>query len=78
MGQCYEFLSQHTVKKYLGIPIIEIVPQFLEYLTDEELKKAAKSSPLSGFKKPKKAKIVPVDDINSSDENQTENIDFTE
>ena len=42
-GQCYEFLSQHTVKKYLGIPIIEIVPQFLEYLTDEELKKEAKN-----------------------------------
>lgn len=41
-GQCYEFLSQHTVKKYF-IPIIEIVPQFLENLTDEELKKEAKN-----------------------------------
>ena len=27
----------------MGIPIIEIVPQFLEYLTDEELKKEAKN-----------------------------------
>ncbi|XP_052519968.1 probable ubiquitin carboxyl-terminal hydrolase FAF-X [Budorcas taxicolor] len=41
-GQCYEFLNQHTVKKYF-IPIIEIVPQFLENLTDEELKKEAKN-----------------------------------
>ncbi|XP_059944215.1 probable ubiquitin carboxyl-terminal hydrolase FAF-X isoform X5 [Mesoplodon densirostris] len=41
-GQCYEFLSQHTVKKYF-ISIIEIVPQFLENLTDEELKKEAKN-----------------------------------
>uniref|UniRef100_A0A8I3PGN0 ubiquitinyl hydrolase 1 n=1 Tax=Canis lupus familiaris TaxID=9615 RepID=A0A8I3PGN0_CANLF len=41
-GQCYEFLSQHTVKKYF-IPIIEIVPQFLGNLTDEELKKEAKN-----------------------------------
>uniref|UniRef100_A0A8C4MG56 USP domain-containing protein n=1 Tax=Equus asinus asinus TaxID=83772 RepID=A0A8C4MG56_EQUAS len=41
-GQCYEFLSQHTVKKYF-IPVIEIVPRFLENLTDEELKKEAKN-----------------------------------
>ncbi|XP_054553726.1 probable ubiquitin carboxyl-terminal hydrolase FAF-X [Talpa occidentalis] len=41
-GQCYEFLSQHTVKKYF-IPVIEIVPQFLENLTDDELKKEAKN-----------------------------------
>jgi len=41
-GQCYEFLSQHTVKKYF-LPVIEIVPQFLENLTDEELKKEAKN-----------------------------------
>lgn len=41
-GQCYEFLSQHTVKKYF-LPVIEIVPQFLDNLTDEELKKEAKN-----------------------------------
>ncbi|XP_062941292.1 probable ubiquitin carboxyl-terminal hydrolase FAF-X isoform X3 [Cynocephalus volans] len=41
-GQCYEFLSQHTLKKYF-LPVIEIVPQLLENLTDEELKKEAKS-----------------------------------
>ncbi|XP_057352255.1 probable ubiquitin carboxyl-terminal hydrolase FAF-X isoform X2 [Manis pentadactyla] len=41
-GQCCEFLSQRTVKKYF-IPVIERVPQFLENLTDEELKKEAKN-----------------------------------
>ncbi|XP_042614954.1 probable ubiquitin carboxyl-terminal hydrolase FAF-X isoform X2 [Cyprinus carpio] len=41
-GQCYEFLTLHTVKKFF-LPIIEMVPQFLENLTDEELKKEAKN-----------------------------------
>ncbi|EHB14576.1 Putative ubiquitin carboxyl-terminal hydrolase FAF-X [Heterocephalus glaber] len=41
-GQCYEFLTLHIVKKYF-LPIIEMVPQFLEKLTDEELKKEAKN-----------------------------------
>nr|XP_051686462.1 probable ubiquitin carboxyl-terminal hydrolase FAF-X [Oryctolagus cuniculus] len=41
-GQCYEFLSQHTVKKYF-IPVIDVIPQLLENLTDEELKKEAKN-----------------------------------
>ncbi|XP_036161851.1 probable ubiquitin carboxyl-terminal hydrolase FAF-X isoform X8 [Myotis myotis] len=41
-GQSYEFLTLHTVKKYF-LPIIEMVPQFLENLTDEELKKEAKN-----------------------------------
>lgn len=41
-GQCYEFLTLHTVKKYF-LPIIEMVPQFLENLTDDELKKEAKN-----------------------------------
>ncbi|XP_065107920.1 ubiquitin carboxyl-terminal hydrolase 9X isoform X6 [Paramisgurnus dabryanus] len=41
-GQCYEFLTLHTVKKYF-LTIIEMVPQFLENLTDEELKKEAKN-----------------------------------
>ncbi|KAJ8379215.1 hypothetical protein AAFF_G00223270 [Aldrovandia affinis] len=41
-GQCYDFLTLHTVKKYF-LPVIEMVPQFLENLTDEELKKEAKN-----------------------------------
>lgn len=41
-GQCYEFLTLHTVKKYF-LPVIEMVPQFLENLTDDELKKEAKN-----------------------------------
>ncbi|XP_067314752.1 ubiquitin carboxyl-terminal hydrolase 9X-like isoform X2 [Pseudorasbora parva] len=41
-GQCYEFLTLHTVKKFFS-PVIEMVPQFLENLTDEELKKEAKN-----------------------------------
>ncbi|XP_060775080.1 probable ubiquitin carboxyl-terminal hydrolase FAF-X isoform X3 [Neoarius graeffei] len=40
-GQCYEFLTLYTVKKFF--PVIEMVPQFLESLTDEELKKEAKN-----------------------------------
>ncbi|CAB1329046.1 unnamed protein product, partial [Coregonus sp. 'balchen'] len=40
--KCYEFLTLHTVKKYF-LPVIEMVPQFLENLTDEELKKEAKN-----------------------------------
>ncbi|KAF4080000.1 hypothetical protein AMELA_G00165480 [Ameiurus melas] len=41
-GQCYEFLTLHTVKTFF-LPVIETVPQFLENLTDEELKKEAKN-----------------------------------
>ncbi|XP_051753215.1 probable ubiquitin carboxyl-terminal hydrolase FAF-X isoform X2 [Ctenopharyngodon idella] len=41
-GQCYEFLTLHTVRKFFS-PVIEMVPQFLENLTDEELKKEAKN-----------------------------------
>ncbi|KAI5108937.1 putative ubiquitin carboxyl-terminal hydrolase FAF-X isoform X3, partial [Silurus meridionalis] len=41
-GQCYEFLTLHTVKRFF-LPVIEMVPQFLENLTDEELKKEAKN-----------------------------------
>ncbi|XP_017336947.1 probable ubiquitin carboxyl-terminal hydrolase FAF-X isoform X3 [Ictalurus punctatus] len=41
-GQCYEFLTLHTVKTFF-LPVIEMVPQFLENLTDEELKKEAKN-----------------------------------
>lgn len=45
-GQCYEFLTLHTVKKFF-LPVIEMVPQFLENLTDEELKNEAKNDALS-------------------------------
>ncbi|KAK3574940.1 hypothetical protein QTP86_019804 [Hemibagrus guttatus] len=41
-GQCCEFLTLHTVKKFF-LPVIELVPKFLEKLTDEELKKEAKN-----------------------------------
>lgn len=41
-GQCYEFLTQHTLKKYF-IPVIEIVPQLLQKITNEELKREAKT-----------------------------------
>ncbi len=45
-------LTSHTVQKYF-MPIVEIVPKFLEALTDEELKKEskteAKNDALSGI-----------------------------
>lgn len=41
-GQCCEYLTQHTLKKYF-IPVIEVVPQLLQKLTNEELKKEAKT-----------------------------------
>lgn len=41
-GLCYELLTVHTIVKYL-MPIVERVPQFLDNLTDEELKKEAKN-----------------------------------
>jgi ubiquitin carboxyl-terminal hydrolase 9/24 len=41
-GQCYEFLTQHTLRKYF-IPVIEVVPQILQKLTNEELKKETKT-----------------------------------
>ncbi|XP_043475108.1 probable ubiquitin carboxyl-terminal hydrolase FAF-X isoform X1 [Leptopilina heterotoma] len=40
-GLCHEFLTVHTIEKYL-MPIIEMVPVILDNLTDEELKKEAK------------------------------------
>ncbi|XP_071163274.1 ubiquitin carboxyl-terminal hydrolase 9X-like isoform X2 [Mytilus edulis] len=41
-GQCNEVLTPHTVEKYM-MPIVEIVPKFLDSLTDEELKKETKT-----------------------------------
>ncbi|CAH7488181.1 probable ubiquitin carboxyl-terminal hydrolase FAF-X [Phodopus roborovskii] len=41
-GQCYEFLTLHTLKKYF-LPVIEIVPQLLQKITNEELKREAKT-----------------------------------
>ena len=39
---CFELLTLKTVKQFF-LPIIEAVPNFLENLTDEELKKEAKN-----------------------------------
>lgn len=40
-GLCHEYLTAHTITKYL-MPIVEMVPQILDDLTDDELKKEAK------------------------------------
>ncbi|XP_037075311.1 probable ubiquitin carboxyl-terminal hydrolase FAF-X, partial [Pollicipes pollicipes] len=42
VGMCYELLTVHTIEKYI-LPIVEIVPTFLEKLSDDELKKEAKN-----------------------------------
>ncbi|CAL4062679.1 unnamed protein product [Meganyctiphanes norvegica] len=39
---CFEMLTVPTIEKYF-MPIVEVVPAFLENLTDEELKKEAKN-----------------------------------
>ena len=41
-GMCYDLLTLKTAKTYF-LPLIEAVPNFLENLTDEELKKEAKN-----------------------------------
>ncbi|XP_060591415.1 probable ubiquitin carboxyl-terminal hydrolase FAF-X, partial [Ruditapes philippinarum] len=41
-GLCAEVLTPHTVQKYF-MPIVDIVPKFLDGLTDEELKKESKT-----------------------------------
>ncbi|XP_001604458.2 probable ubiquitin carboxyl-terminal hydrolase FAF-X isoform X1 [Nasonia vitripennis] len=41
-GLCCELLTVHTVHKYL-MPIVKMVPQILDNLTDAELKKEAKN-----------------------------------
>lgn len=39
---CHDLLTVHSIEKYF-MPIVEIVPSFLDNLTDEELKKEAKN-----------------------------------
>lgn len=41
-GQCAEVLTPQTVEQYF-LPIVDIVPKFLNELTDEELKKESKN-----------------------------------
>ncbi|XP_076338950.1 ubiquitin carboxyl-terminal hydrolase 9X-like isoform X1 [Tachypleus tridentatus] len=41
-GLCFEMLTVHTIEKYF-MPIVEVIPAFLDNLTDEELKKEAKN-----------------------------------
>lgn len=41
-GSCHDLLTVHTIEKYF-VPVIELVPSFLENLTDDELKKEAKN-----------------------------------
>ncbi|KAK7089931.1 ubiquitin carboxyl-terminal hydrolase 9X-like isoform X2 [Littorina saxatilis] len=41
-GLCAEVLTTNTIQKYF-MPIVEIVPKFLDKLTDEELKKESKT-----------------------------------
>lgn len=42
IGFCHEYLRLPVIKRYV-LPIIEVIPVFLEKLTDEELKKEAKN-----------------------------------
>lgn len=41
-GMCHDLLTVHTIEKYF-MPIVEIVPSFLDNLTDDELKKETKN-----------------------------------
>jgi len=41
-GLCFELLTPNSVKKFF-MPIVELVPTFLDNLTDDELKKEAKN-----------------------------------
>ncbi|XP_025080256.1 LOW QUALITY PROTEIN: probable ubiquitin carboxyl-terminal hydrolase FAF-X [Pomacea canaliculata] len=41
-GLCAEVLTTHTIQKYF-VPIVDIVPEFLDKLTDDELKKESKT-----------------------------------
>lgn len=39
---CHDLLTVHTIEKFF-MPIVEIVPSFLDNLTDDELKKETKN-----------------------------------
>ncbi|XP_025829816.1 probable ubiquitin carboxyl-terminal hydrolase FAF-X [Agrilus planipennis] len=41
-GLSYEFLTPHTINKYI-LPVLDMIPNILEKLTDDELKREAKS-----------------------------------
>ncbi|CAG9840067.1 unnamed protein product [Diabrotica balteata] len=41
-GLCFEFLTVHSINKYI-LPILEMIPGILDKLSDEELKKEAKN-----------------------------------
>ncbi|XP_022918953.1 ubiquitin carboxyl-terminal hydrolase 9X [Onthophagus taurus] len=41
-GLSYEYLTPHTINKYI-LPILEIIPEILDKLTDDELKREAKN-----------------------------------
>ncbi|KAK3714003.1 hypothetical protein RRG08_009701 [Elysia crispata] len=41
-GLCSEVLTPHTIEKYF-MPVVDVVPKFLDKLTDEELKKESKT-----------------------------------
>ncbi|XP_044752373.1 probable ubiquitin carboxyl-terminal hydrolase FAF-X [Coccinella septempunctata] len=41
-GFCYEYLTPHTIHKFM-LPILEMIPSILDKITDDELKKEAKN-----------------------------------
>ncbi|KAI4464478.1 ubiquitin carboxyl-terminal hydrolase [Holotrichia oblita] len=41
-GLCYEYLTPHTINKYI-LPILEMIPSILDKLSDDELKREAKN-----------------------------------
>ncbi|KAK9879631.1 hypothetical protein WA026_006697 [Henosepilachna vigintioctopunctata] len=41
-GYCYEFLTPHTINKFI-LPILEMMPAILDKITDDELKREAKN-----------------------------------
>lgn len=41
-GLCYEYLTPHTINKFI-LPILEMIPGILDKITDDELKREAKN-----------------------------------
>ena len=70
-GMCFELLTLKTVEQYF-LPIIEAVPNFLENLTDEELKKESMNDTISAIVKSLKnlASLVPGQDEKINQVNQ--------